>query len=464
MIKRINTARASKGLSNTTKYVLLFAALLLATNIILGAGILGKSVSTVRNMVRKNMLNMSNTAASLIDGDIVRDFTEEDVGTEEYDYVLSELSAFQNNTDIEYIYMVRKDGDGRFVFIVDADPEDPADFGEEVLVTDALKSAARGTAKVDDEPAQDDWGNFYSSYSPVFDSYGRIVAIVGVDFDADWYDKQITDNSLAIGVISLISFLVTLAVLLIVTGNIRRKFKMLNDDLLVLASDVEELANDLGGDQGYTKQRGEKAKEKPDTDGDGDLSAAEIEALSARIRDMHTDIKAYIDYVHEKALTDALTDIGNTTAYMEKVNELNDAISEGQASFRLAVFDINYLKHLNDEFGHLCGDRVIKGAAEVLAAVFGRNSIFRIGGDEFIAVIEGITDDEMADKVNQLDKEIELFNEKHKDLDGSLSLSMGQAVYTPGKDETYRSVFGRADQEMYTHKNEFHKGHRDYDE
>jgi hypothetical protein len=44
-----------------------------------------------------------------------------------------------------------------------------------------------------------------------------------VDFDAVWYDKQITENSISVGIVSIVSFAVTLVVLLIVTGNIRKK-------------------------------------------------------------------------------------------------------------------------------------------------------------------------------------------------------------------------------------------------
>ena len=457
MQKQTETVNAhpSRGLSSLTKYVILFSALLLATNILLGAFVLSQSVSTVRRMVRKSMLNMSNTAASLIDGDLAAGFTEEDIGTEEYEYALSELAAFQNNTDIEYIYMVRQVSDDEFVFILDADPEDPADFGEDVLVTDALRTAAKGTPMVDDEPAQDEWGNFYSSYSPVFDSYGNVAAVVGVDFDADWYDRQILDNSKAIAILSGVSLLLTLLVLLIVTGNIRRKFEALNSDLAVLASDVEELASDLVTDPGYVRPEGTREAEGNELS--GDLSAAELEVLSGKIRAMHTDIKSYIDYVHGKALTDALTSIGNTTAYMERTDELDRAIAAGRASFHVAVFDINYLKQINDEYGHMCGDRVIRGAASAIAAVFGVKDTYRIGGDEFIAVAEGLSDEEMAAKLARLDEEVAKYNSENEAAEGELSLSKGLAAYVPGEDENYRSVFSRADRDMYENKAAFHR-------
>ena len=451
----------SSGLSYTTKYVLLFSALLLVTNIVLGAVILRQSVSTVRKMVRQSMLNVATTAAALVDGDVAGGFTAEDVGSEEYTRILSELSAFQNNTDIEYIYMVRQDGEDHYVFVMDADPEDPADFGEEVLITDALKAAAKGTAMVDDEPAQDEWGNFYSAYSPVFDSNGGIACIIGVDYDADWFDRKILENSVSVGIISALSVILTLAVLLIVTGNIRRKFAELNADLSTLATDVEELASDLVSDTGYRKP--EKSGPEDEADMYTDLSAADIEALSGRIRSMHTDIKAYIDHVHEKALTDALTGVGNTAAYMERTEKLDAAIAEGKASFRVAVFDINFLKHLNDEYGHMCGDRVIRGAAVLIAGVFGADNTYRIGGDEFIAIAEGATDEEMASRLAGLDEDAAKYNEANRDLDGILSISKGLASYRPGEDMTFKSVFSRADKDMYESKVRFHREHSEYD-
>ncbi len=57
--------------------------------------------------------------------------------------------------------------------------------------TDALYQASLGKPSVDKVPYEDSWGRFYSAYSPVFDSNGKVAGIVAVDFSADWYDKQI---------------------------------------------------------------------------------------------------------------------------------------------------------------------------------------------------------------------------------------------------------------------------------
>ena len=177
----------------TTKYVLLVAALVLLTNIVLSVMMMNQFRNTIQTLVRRDMLDISNTAAGLLDGDILGELTEEDVGTPKLEEIREQLSVFQENVDIEYIYTVRQVGEDEFVFTVDADPEDPADFGEDVLVTYALRQAAKGTATVDTEAAEDEWGNFYSAYSPVRDSAGKISGIVGVDFDSAWYESQIRE-------------------------------------------------------------------------------------------------------------------------------------------------------------------------------------------------------------------------------------------------------------------------------
>jgi sensor histidine kinase regulating citrate/malate metabolism len=194
--------------SLTTRFVVFIGAVLFVTNIVLGTVLMRQSTSAFRTLIRNNMLALANTAAELLDGDSLRALTEEDVGSERCNDVLNKLKAFQSNIDIEYIYSVRQVGEDEFVFTVDADPENPAEFGEPVLVTDALRQAAKGIAAVDAEPAQDEWGNFYSAYSPVYDSTGQIAGIVGLDFNSEWYDSQIRENTKSIGILSVL-FVVT---------------------------------------------------------------------------------------------------------------------------------------------------------------------------------------------------------------------------------------------------------------
>lgn len=135
--------RRTKKSSLTTRYVLVVGALLLITNIILGSVLMRQSTTALQGLIRKNMLDISNTAAGLLDGDALGTLTEEDVGGPVFNDVLSKLSVFQANNDIAFIYAVRQVGEDEFVFTVDPDPVNPGAFGDPVLVTEALRQAAK---------------------------------------------------------------------------------------------------------------------------------------------------------------------------------------------------------------------------------------------------------------------------------------------------------------------------------
>ena len=122
--------------------------LLFAANIVLGIVMLNQSKAMMTMMIHKNMLDISNTAADFLDGDVMAALTEEDVGTPVFRDIADKLTVFQNNADIEFIYAVKEDYPGHYVFTVDPDPVDPGDFGEEIVITQALIDAADGVASV----------------------------------------------------------------------------------------------------------------------------------------------------------------------------------------------------------------------------------------------------------------------------------------------------------------------------
>ena len=442
-----------KKISVTTQYLVIFGVLIVLTNIILGVVMMIQSTSTIQEMVRKSMLNISNTAAGLLDGDELGALTAESIGSEEYNRIYEQLTVFQDNVDIEFIYAVRREGD-TFIFTVDPDPVDPGEFGEEVLVTDALISASKGIPAVDDAPAEDEWGNFYSSYSPVFDSSGKVAGIVGVDYNSEWYDRQIREHTLSIGIITALSVLIGGILILLLTNNLRKRLLALNNELTVLSNDVDMLFNEFTSDRDY--QENIAAESTQESRPAPARSDDEIERIGARIRSMHVDLRRYLDFVQAKARTDALTQVGNTTAYIEVQTHLEEQIDNGKADFAVAVFDIDYLKTVNDRYGHKTGDRIIQGAASAIHSAFGSEHTYRIGGDEFIAILEQITEEQMAEKVQLVEQSVHSFNEHNTDLDIPLSISHGTAFYDAGLDHTFKDVFIRADQNMYAAKKQHH--------
>ena len=444
----------TKTFSFTRNFLLIFALMLFMTNVILGVVLMKQSTNIIQQLVRKNMLNISNTAADLIDGDVLGALTEEDIGSDSYNEIYNDLSSFQNNVDIEYIYAVRRINDNLFVFTVDPDPEDPGEFGEEVLITDALISASKGEAMVDDAPAEDEWGNFYSSYSPVFDSKGKVAGIIGVDFNSDWYDMQIREHTLSIVLITAISIFFGGLIVLIFTHNFNKRFDAIGNELTVLSNDVDALTKEITSRRDYKENIA--ADNQSEAKDDNEV-IDEIELLESKLHHMHTEMDRYLVFIRNKANTDALTMVGNTTSYIERVNTLEEKITDRSASFILTIFDINDLKGINDQYGHQYGDIIIKAAADVISSVFDINNVYRIGGDEFIAVEEDTTMKQIDKKISLLHEKIRQYDENEIEHKGTLALSIGIAAYDPKKDKNYRDVFIRADDNMYSDKNEYYK-------
>ena len=442
----------------TTQYVLVFGALLLAANIILGLVLFSQSRTALRSLLEKNMLDITNTAAGLIDGDQLSAYTEDQKDGEFYRSVIQTLTVFQERVEIEYIYAVKQVGPEDFVFTIDPDPISPGEYGESIVFTYALGEAGKGVATVDSAPAQDEWGNFYSAYSPVMDSEGKVAGIIGVDFDSVWYEQQIRRFSLTVLLVSLLTVLIGATVIVLITHRTRKRFLNLSREISGLSADVDELTEVITSTPGYyaTMARLGPEESEPEEGAAGD----EISALSSKIRSMEGTMKRYLDYVHVQASTDGLTGVGNTAAYLERAHgiEEHDPV---HTPYAVAVFDIDLLKEVNDSYGHASGDMIIRSAAAVISRVFGKENVYRIGGDEFLVITEAEEEAALEEKIARVETAATAFRMPEKRLDGKLSLSGGGAVHFVGDPGSVQDVFVRADEAMYARKNEHHKHGRE---
>lgn len=151
----------------TSKYLILVVAFLLIVTVSLGYLLVQQSKSSITALIQARMLDIANTSASMIDGDVLKSLTPEDQGTDDYEAVMRTLTYFQDSIDLKYIYCIRDMGDGTFTFGLDPTVDDPGEFGSPIVYTDALYTASKGTAAADETPYSDAWGSFYSAYSPV---------------------------------------------------------------------------------------------------------------------------------------------------------------------------------------------------------------------------------------------------------------------------------------------------------
>ena len=143
--------------------VIIVSAALFIANLAIGIIITISSRTAVKEIIYRNMSEVSDTAAALVSGDDFKEITKNDREnkTEKYKKIYDILTVFAEKNSIAFIYAVRdsgeldEDGNKKFVFIVDPDRESESEYGEEIVYTKALLQASKGETSIDDEATED---------------------------------------------------------------------------------------------------------------------------------------------------------------------------------------------------------------------------------------------------------------------------------------------------------------------
>ncbi len=166
------------------------------------------------------------------------------------------------------------------------------------------------------------------------------------------------------------------------------------------------------------------------------------------------EFEAAIGTAIDMANKDALTGVKNKHAYVSLEVTLDNEISNGDdIEFAIAVCDVNGLKQVNDEQGHVAGDEYIKEACSIICEIFDHSPVFRYGGDEFVIVLRG------ADYKLRHELFKRLAMQQHINArNGKVTFAYGMSEYAPESDLRVQDVFERADTLMYENKRRFKGG------
>ena len=178
-----------------------------------------------------------------------------------------------------------------------------------------------------------------------------------------------------------------------------------------------------------------------------DVYSAEVRAKSAKIEAEDMSRIAY---------QDALTHVKNKTAYNAKAKELAAQIEKFSAVFAIVMVDVNFLKKVNDTYGHEYGDKYLIGACEIICDVFKHSPVYRIGGDEFLAILQGHDYEQRDELMVQLKERFRGSGDESLQPWEDFSAACGIGVYQLGM--TVEEVFQNADEEMYRNKVEMKGG------
>ncbi|WP_175444905.1 GGDEF domain-containing protein [Ruminococcus sp. YE71] len=397
------------------------------------------------------------------DHDKVQLYMEKNFELEEYNEIRENLVFLKSNyPDVLYMYVYHfvPEG-GEVIFDLDSDYSLDADppgtiYEPDPAVVPYLTDLCEG--KEIPVLTGDTVDGYMLTYMrPVFDSKGNYCCHVCVDFSVEKLHRQDINFVLKM-----------LALLVLIT-------------LLIALIDVHTMQKMVTGPINRMKQATDKFAYETETDHQNNIAV--MEQLDIRTGDEIEDIyhlfvtfmknnlkymqnlsqaekdirfkNAQIGQISLEAYKDNLTGVGSKAAYIKKAAELEEAMKENDSGLAVVMVDLNNLKRINDEHGHKAGDTYISGCCRMICETFKHSPVYRIGGDEFVAILKGQDFDDRERLAGSLSSAFtESFGNSALEPWLRYSAAVGMAEQTPD-DSTFESLFQRADQAMYEAKNAF---------
>ena len=382
-------------------------------------------------------------------------------GTPEFDEYISHYSAIENSEaflslreqlrqvqdviDVECLYIVWFDiPQKRYVYLVDGAHEDACPPGcvDPFYTDDPAYTKNLENCSPPNVSRTEEYGYLMTTGMPIRTSDGETVGFASVDLSmSEAIARERNIINILLVVIGIVTLLICLIGIFVVDRTIVRHINKLSEtaekytpnDLIFseinihTGDEIEKLANSIKQMEQYIKDYNNNLMQTKN-----DLEEAREDAETFK----------------REASIDPLTNINNKRAYDLTAAELD----QNSEPYAIVVFDVNGLKSINDQYGHEKGDIAIKSVSKLICDVFRNSSLFRVGGDEFAAILTK-SDYENRDRLVKKFREEVRKNGENSNLEPWIRLgaACGYAVYD-GKTDDAASVFKRADEDMYKNK------------
>lgn len=182
--------------------------------------------------------------------------------------------------------------------------------------------------------------------------------------------------------------------------------------------------------------------------------AERLQSLASRVATMEQEalgLRGHLEEQRQKALIDPLTSLPNLAAWGERFDQEMTAWQQDKSSLLVCMLDLDHFKRINDGFGHLAGDRVLKIIATVLKKrLRDTDFIARFGGEEFVLLLPATALSTGITLLDELRAAVELCPFHFKGEPVTITISMGVTAFRAG--ERSDVALKRADQALYRAK------------
>lgn len=167
------------------------------------------------------------------------------------------------------------------------------------------------------------------------------------------------------------------------------------------------------------------------------------------------DLRQEVEQAREDALADGLTGLTNRRGFDAGLATCLTAADIGSGGATLIMADIDHFKQINDTYGHVFGDKVIRAVAQILKNnVKGRDTAARYGGEEFVVLLPGTPIEgarQLAETIRTMVEKVRIKRASDDWAPANITLSLGVARFTAGESAIH--FVARADAALYASKN-----------
>lgn len=418
----------------------------------------------------KRMIDVLEYVYRHIDIEDLSECVETGIESEKYTELVSFMDSIMEDFDIHYLYIIKpylNGDDYEMMNVISADTAegretDPDGYYLGFILKDVYEreELERYQLYLNKDNISyfknfSTWGYDYTAMMPLINDKGEHFAALCVDIEVDDVERAIQTYTVAN--VILIAFLGAMffsLFLLWMNRNITEPIRKLEKSVVSFA---------------------EKSHEQKDPallnyEDPGIHTQNEVESLSNAVNQMSQDMRIYVNNIIDAegkvedmknqvshmdmlAYQDALTHVKNKAWYDKTELRVNEDISKGIARFGIIMIDLNNLKKVNDNYGHEHGNDYISGACHQICITYDHSPVFRIGGDEFIVLLENKDYDNRDALLDEMRAAFKAFAEDDSRQPWErYSAAIGMAIYDQEKDSCMNDVFKRADELMYKDK------------
>lgn len=419
---------------------------------------------TLYGQYQNYIRNVLSYAASGIDADDLAECIRTGEPSEKYEKLQVFLDGIKDNMELHFLYVIiplnTEERDNVQNVIAAVSREEYVEEADNLVYLNQLTGdsyspetakkylEAYRTGELSFFEEKSEWGDDYTGLLPLFDSSGQPVAALCMDVEIRQIHEELREHTVhSVAVILLVGLAFSAVFLLWTRVNITRPIRELEASVVGFAGKSH-------------KQRDPEALvlRLPEIH-----TGNEVESLAHAIEKMSVDMRDYagsilstekeLNAMYQLAHKDALTHVGNKTAYEQYARGLNERLEQEAVEFAVLMLDMNDLKRINDVYGHEKGDVYLKKGCAMFCEIFRHSPVFRVGGDEFVAILMGKDFEAREELVEKARAEFDK-SESDESLDPweRVSAALGEAVYAPGSDSSVDAVLDRADKSMYSEK------------